>query len=520
MHPFALIVTAVALAVTAALSWAAYAVNDHSEARLLRLKVEETGAVLQAAIPRIQTTLTSAAEFADASDDPAQGFRTFITRYVGEKRGQTFGSASLWRVTPGAPSMVTYVGARPKLADEPDKARAVLTHATKLSGIGVVGLLAGPAPRLGYTYAMSSPRPDYVVYAESLLPSSRKIPASTGGGPFSDLRFALYLGKRATPSHLLEANISGPHARTASVVVPFGDQSLTLVASSSDPLGGTLSNALWWIVALAGGVLSLAAGVVGERLVRRRLAAEALAGDVQRLLDGQRHVSETLQRAMVPPAPPPVAGLDIAVRYLPGAAGLEIGGDWYDVVDLDDGRLVLSIGDVSGRGIQAGAVMSSLRSATRAFISEGHSPGPLLGKVSRLLRDTAGGYFATMLCAVVDPGARRLTVACAGHLPPLLISDGRACYLDIPVGPPVGAIADPPAYAEQTVDLPAAASLLLYTDGLIERRGETIDQGLDRLRHVASRTQAPIDEVLTAITSELSESEPNDDTAVLGVQWT
>jgi serine phosphatase RsbU (regulator of sigma subunit) len=518
-HPFALVVTLVSLLITAALSTVAYVVNDHTEGRLLRLKVAETGAVLQAAIPQVQTTLASAAEFAAASSDPGGGFKGYITNYVGEKK--QFGSASLWELDGSAgPRLVTVVGMRPELAARPAGVEAFLNQAVDSSGIRVIGLFSKPNRRIGYAYSAGSSPRKYVVYAESVLPADGLV-SVTRGTPFSDLRFALYLGQSPSPANLIEANVRHMGRRTSSVVVPFGDRSLELVASADGPLGGRLSSMLWWIVAIAGVLLSIAAGAVAERLLRRRETAEQLAAHVQSLLQEQRAIAETLQQAMVPAHPPAVPGLDIGVRYLAGAAGLDIGGDWYDVIDLGDERTFLSIGDVSGRGVRAGAIMSSLRSAVRAFVSEGHGPADVLQRTSGLLNVVSDGHFATVLLAVFDRRDKSLTIACAGHLQPLLITAGRAEYLDLTIGPPIGTTRQPTHYAEQVIRLPAPATLLLFTDGLVERRGESIDEGLERLRLAATQAPPAIEPLLSFVADELqgSSSATNDDTAILGVQW-
>jgi serine phosphatase RsbU (regulator of sigma subunit) len=222
---------------------------------------------------------------------------------------------------------------------------------------------------------------------------------------------------------------------------------------------------------------------------------------------------------MVPRTPASVPDLDTAVRYVPGSAGLYIGGDWYDVVDLGPGRSFVSIGDVVGRGVQAGAVMSSVRSAVRAFVSEGHGPASVLDRVSRLIGETEPGFFATMVCGVLDRGRGELTFANAGHLPPLVCAGAQSCYLEAEVGPPVGALADARPYAERVVSLPAEGRLLLFTDGLIERRGESIDDGLDRLRAAAQSAPGPVEEFLDHITGQLREETARDDTAVLAVHW-
>ena len=518
LHPLTIVVTAVSLLVVAALSFTAYEVEAHSEDRLLKLKVGETGALLQAAISSIQTPLASAAEFAAAVDQPQRvdAFRGYVATYVGT--GKPFGSASLWQLSGTQPHLLTVVGDAPKLASDTARASTFLRHAPTNGGVSVLGLLTGPAPRLGYAYAVSGPHPDYVVYAESVLPPNRRIPV-TKGTPFSDLRFSLYLGSKPDPANLLETNIGGSQPHTASVVVPFGDTTLLVVAAAAQPLGSSLAAALWWIVAASGAVLALTAGAMTERLVRRRSAAERLAEDVQRLLAEQRAISETLQHAMVPPAPPAVAGLEIGVRYVPGTADLQIGGDWYDVVDLGGGRTFLTIGDVSGHGVGAGAMMASIRSAVRAFASEGHGPATVLDKVSQLVAESRTGQFATMVCGIFDCGASTLTLAGAGHLPPLLVRPGASRYLSPPKGAPVGALTDALPYRETTVSLPRPATLLLFTDGLVERRGESIDAGLARLREVADEAPTDVDRFLDTVTAALEDGLSNDDTALLALRW-
>ena len=291
VHPFTIAVALVALLVTAALAWTAHTVNVRTEDRLLRLKVAETGAVLQAALPRIQTTLAPAVKFAETGRDPVAGFTDYISDYAGEKK--EFGSASLWQLNPGSPPrLVTVVGQQPELATHPDQLAAVLNRAaTGTPGVRVVPLFAKPNRRIGYAYSAGGPH-HYVIYTEQPLPANGQVPR-TPGTPFSDLTFALYLGKTATPANLIEANAAHLGRRTASAVVPFGDQSLDVVASADGPLGGALSQDLWWIVAIAGVLLSLAAAAITEHLLRRRETAVRLAAHVQSLLQEQRSISDS-----------------------------------------------------------------------------------------------------------------------------------------------------------------------------------------------------------------------------------
>jgi serine phosphatase RsbU (regulator of sigma subunit) len=143
----------------------------------------------------------------------------------------------------------------------------------------------------------------------------------------------------------------------------------------------------------------------------------------------------------------------------------------------------------------------------------------MLAKLSRLVDVGAEGQLATVLCALIDIDARRVSVTSAGHLPPLMISDGHGQFVHSEVGLPVGV--DPDArYVSSTISAPPGATLLAFTDGLVERRGESIDAGLERLRRQASANHATLEELLTRVLVDLRDEEAHDDTAIAGVRWT
>ena len=169
--------------------------------------------------------------------------------------------------------------------------------------------------------------------------------------------------------------------------------------------------------------------------------------------------------------------------------------------------------------------MASLRSATRAFLSEGHGPGSVLTKLSSMVDVTRDGHYATALFGVIDLKRRRLRLASAGHLAPVLITAGKPELVDIAVGPPVGAASERTHYVETTVALPPDGQLLLFTDGLVERRGESIDEGLERLLSwvrtiVAAHSAADIEILLGTLMDHTRDDGIKDDTAVMGAQWT
>lgn len=504
----------VGFVVTAALSVLAYVANSRNENHLLTLQTEQAAAVLQLAVPSVQTALTSAAEIAEATDGNAARLRAYLSGYTGA--GKALADASLWRLEGNSARLVTALTGTAPVAS-PALASFVrsATHSTKLE---VGGQLRGRHPMLWYAATSSRRPPRYAVYADSALPRDRKA-AVRPGSAFSELHFAFYLGAGTAPSRLIESDVSSLPitGRTSTVTIPFGTSELTLVATPGQRLGGALSAWLWWLVAVVGGVLSVVAALIAERLIRRRHSADQLRSQVEVLLSEQRTIAESLQRALLPDELPAVDGVDIAARYVPGGRGTEIGGDWYEVVPLADGRLFVVIGDVSGRGIPAAAVMASLRFAIRGFVSEGHLPEQVLTAASRLLDMRTDRHFATVLCGVVDPRAGELTLASAGHLPPVIKTDsGTAVTIDI--GPPIGVARDF-TYRSTTVPLPEAATLLLFTDGLIERRGEDLDQSFARLFRRLAGPPARVDQLVDDLLAELIPDEAPDDTALVGIAW-
>ncbi|MFN2626937.1 MAG: anti-sigma factor antagonist, partial [Mycobacteriales bacterium] len=235
------------------------------------------------------------------------------------------------------------------------------------------------------------------------------------------------------------------------------------------------------VVALTSFVL---AAVISERTT-------ALAG-LKTALEREHGITGTLQRSLLPERLPEVPGMAFASRYIPGGAGLKVGGDWYDVFMLPRGRIALTVGDVVGRGIGAAAAMGQLRTAIRAYALERASPASVLDRLSRLVAEFEAAQMATLVFAVLDPESETLTYASAGHPPPLLLGpDGTATYLDGGRSLPLGLTSTPRSEAVTTVE--AGATLILYTDGLVERRDASIDEGLEALRRSVEGHQGDLD---------------------------
>lgn len=195
------------------------------------------------------------------------------------------------------------------------------------------------------------------------------------------------------------------------------------------------------------------------------------------MFERSRSIAERLQEALAPPAIVGRNGLPAAARYQAAGVGA-IGGDWYDLIETPDGRQIYVIGDVVGRGLEAVAAMAQLRHALRMLILEGHSPGAALDALGRLATLDSAALCSTVLCAEIRPPSNQILLTSAGHLPPVLVGKDTAQLLKFPIGGPLGVGGGPPTHRMTLTD---GESLVLYTDGVVERRHRDIDESLDVL---------------------------------------
>jgi len=246
----------------------------------------------------------------------------------------------------------------------------------------------------------------------------------------------------------------------------------------------------------------------------------ALAIAHARLYEREHGIAETLQRSLLPGSLPSVPGVSVAARYLPARAEGQVGGDWYDVVPLDDGGLALTIGDVSGHGVEAASLMGRLRDALRAAALEGEDIAPATERVDRMMQSQRPGddSIATALFAVLGADGADLHFASAGHPPPLVVRpDGSADYLEGGLSTPLGVAANG-RRAAADARLEPGSLLLLYTDGLVERRDASISAGMARLASAARAAERDPERFCDAVVQEMLGSEgPADDVALLVV---
>ncbi|MFF1302692.1 SpoIIE family protein phosphatase [Streptomyces sp. NPDC058307] len=268
-------------------------------------------------------------------------------------------------------------------------------------------------------------------------------------------------------------------------------------------------------------------------------ARAAVCIDNARLYRREHERALMLQRSLLPPGDPVASGLDIACRYLPGNSSAdrpsEVGGDWFDVIELPGHRTALVVGDVMGRGLRAAVAMGELRSAVRTLALLDLEPAEVLGALDEIARGLGapGGvqqatraarrpreadllevYLATCVYAVYDSVTRRCTFANAGHLPPVLVEPGEdALMLDVPPGMPLGVGGEP--FEEVEVELPEGALLALYTDGLVESRDHPLDEGLQAFVGALTDPSAPLEDVCDHVLNTLDTHHGEDDIALL-----
>jgi serine phosphatase RsbU (regulator of sigma subunit)/anti-sigma regulatory factor (Ser/Thr protein kinase) len=252
-------------------------------------------------------------------------------------------------------------------------------------------------------------------------------------------------------------------------------------------------------------------GLVADRI--------ALAVRYAREHERERDVAITLQRSMLPRGLPAAEGVDLAARYVPARERLEVGGDWYDALPLRDGRLALVIGDVAGKGLEAAAVMGQLRNALRAYLVEGRGPADALAHLDALMLHIRLDQMATAAVVIVDPASGRLVYSLAGHPPPLLAVDGEpAQLLEGGRTPPVGVLRDVER-TEAAVEIAGSFTLVLYTDGLAERRQQPIDVLLERLLRTLERETSWAERTCERLLTEaLGDQSPEDDVALLALR--
>jgi hypothetical protein len=255
----------------------------------------------------------------------------------------------------------------------------------------------------------------------------------------------------------------------------------------------------------------LAAWLLAEQAVMAVATAQAF--------EAERRMAVTLERSVLPERLPSIPGYRLSGCYLPASSRAEVGGDWYDAFLREDGSLAIVIGDVAGHGLRAATVMGQLKAGMRAYALEGHDSASCLSLLSRLLDSTAGDkdpHFATACLVFLDPETGICRVASAGHLPPAVRdADGTVRFISGPTRPPLG-IETSEHIADDLAQLAPGAALILFTDGLVEDRHRSLDDGLTRLAATLAGDVATADDLCDRLPHDMLGNRPQeDDIAIL-----
>jgi serine phosphatase RsbU (regulator of sigma subunit)/anti-sigma regulatory factor (Ser/Thr protein kinase) len=314
-------------------------------------------------------------------------------------------------------------------------------------------------------------------------------------------------------------------ARMRQLVIPPGDESTRGRTEAGGPEG---EDCTWVVLPLVAGGRAVGTCSIAFHLKERVIIAEqavltalaTLLGQTlerTQLYDAQYALAQKLQQALLPRMLPQSAGLLSTSRYVPTAGGIELGGDWYDLIRLPDGAVAAVIGDVQGHNIAAAVVMGQLRSAVRAYVAEGHDPATVLNRTNQLLLDLDSDRFATCCCLRVDPTTGAAQLVCAGQPPPLIrTAEGHYLGRGIDIGVPMG-IQPEPGYRSTEFTLPPGALIILYTDGLVGSERElTVHAVEDVLRESGEELETLGDRLMEGTSALRSRS---DDAALLLLRY-
>lgn len=500
---------AVGLVATGLLATAAQLSYLHTERQLTRLETTLGAFELRARLLNVEQPMLTALGTTASSPDPVTTFERTLEASIAPSG--PISAASLLRISNGRCERLVAIGRVLSLLQQPAVRARACAEALRGKGLMTVRLPGRGAERFGYLLAAKGSAGHLVIAASRTLPSDHRLP-ELAGAPYAKLEFALYFGRHTTRSALVatDAPRHGLSGVTSTVTVPFGSNVLSVVGEARTPLAGELADLFPWLIALIGVAATAGTAFIVHLVTERRRRAEQIG----KALRFQESVAHELQHALLPRELPHVVGVEYGVRYLPEMRGVDVGGDWYDAMAVGDGSVFLSIGDVSGHGLDAATMMGAVRSSIRAFASEDPRPDTVLNRLAEQYARSNERHFATVCCATIEPVTGRIVVASAGHPPPLFVSRGMARLLSVRPGPPIGVSSH---RYRPTIEIAVdETTLLLYTDGLIERRGEVLGEGLSRLLDAATPA-APLDALCDRVLSELVPGGAHDDVALLAV---
>jgi PAS domain S-box-containing protein len=330
------------------------------------------------------------------------------------------------------------------------------------------------------------------------------------GGPIRPVVEAFESGAPVLVPEITDGTLAALDASRAGIARELGVRSLLCVPMIGD--GGELLGVVAYLQARSGRRFDRSDVVLAQELVRRA----SFAIEHARRFEREQTTAVTLQRSLLPAELPRIGEVSFAARYRPGSEALRVGGDWYDVIPRADGRVLFAVGDVVGHGLRAASSTGRLRAAVQMSALDGHGAASTLERLNRYLCSLPDAAMATVVVALLDPATGELTFASAGHPPPLLLrADGGADFLTGGLGVPLH-VTETATYREATTALAPDDVVVVYTDGLVERRDESLDVGLQRLLEVGRTAPLELEELADhLLDAMLPQPGPTDDVALL-----
>lgn len=497
-------------------AWLAGVLHQSQERELLRGRAVEVGALLTQAINAIPDRLAAHGIVLRATQPDASIYEQIAARDVETSQGRA--SFAWLRSRPdGSFVVLSARGASLRTGAVVTGERAEPMSRALASRDIVPGRVLGGSRDLGFALGPPTAPDGTVLYQENALGADVNPPRQAGTGPFAEVDVVLYGTPTPDTSQALVATtdelpLQGDVAR---VPLPVGPATWLLEVRAKEPLTGSLASTAPWLAFAAVLTLALALTVCAEIADRRRREA------LQRYAT-EREASELFQRSLLPHLPV-LPDLDIAARYLPSQRGQEVGGDWFDVFPLSDGRVGVVIGDVMGHDLVAASGMAQVRSALRAYARREPDPAVVLNLLDDVVSEMEMAELVTVFYGVLsatDPhGGRVLRWCNAGHLPPLLLAEGTCKVLheraSLLIGTPVAVVRE----SSQTI-LSSGTTLVLFTDGLVEAPGASIDEAMEELAtalsSAPSQSANELCDAALALTRGLPQAR-RDDIALLAV---
>jgi len=517
LRPVSALALFVMLAITAAATWLVHVAVRDQEQRLLKERASEIQLLLTQAVNAIPAGLDEQGAALRYSSGSTTAYRQ-VAQHAAETTPGKVTFAWL-RPAPNHNGYLVLAAAGDGLHEGElitDMRSATFDQALTTDLI-VPTPIIGRDRRLGFALGPPAAPPGTVLYRESALGPAVSPPRQASTAPFAELEVAIYGGPTPDKSKVITA--TSPHlplrGEVRNVPLEAGAAHWLTQVSPRTPLVGSLAARAAWVSLGVGLLGALLVAVVVETAARRRDAALAL-------YDAEHQVAETLQRSLLPQLPT-LPGLDIAARYLASGAGQQVGGDWFDVFPVAGGRVGLVVGDVIGHDLQAASAMAQIRASLRAYAIDGADPVDVITRLDRLVDALGLTQLVTVVYGVLEPakadGSRRLTYTNAGHLAPMLRHpDGSVESLDggesVVLGAPIAA-----DHSQGEAVIEDGAVVVMFTDGLVEVPGGSLDDRLRRLSDTIAAEPDPAAETLCdRVLSGMSPQTLRDDIALLAVR--